>query len=66
VDAADFGELFAPFWKDLLLFVAARRLAEPLVIVLAPVEETVVNVSAGFQRIDQFPFLPLCGEKSVF
>jgi hypothetical protein len=63
MDIAYIGELFAPLRKCLLLVVSARRLAQHFVVVPAPVQEAVVDLTTRFQRVGQFPLLPLRGEK---
>ncbi len=66
MDVADFGELLAPLRERLMLVVAAWGLAEKLEVMLAPIQQGVVDQAARLQRMGQFPFLLLVGVEPVF
>lgn len=60
VDAAQFGVFLFPLGERGLLLYFGRRLGQHVVVMLAPVQEAVVDLSAGFQCLRQSRLLRLC------
>lgn len=67
VDIGQFRVFLFPLWERGLLLYFGRRLAQYVVVMLAPVQEAVVDLSAGFQRLRQGRLLRLCriGAKNI-
>jgi len=65
VDPAEFGVFLLPSRERGLLLEPGRRLAQHFVVVLAPVQEAVVDLSAGFQRLRQGRLLRLRRIKAI-
>jgi hypothetical protein len=60
VDIGQFRVFLFPLWERGLLLYFGRRLAQYVVVVLAPVQEAVVDLLTGFQRLCQGRLLRLC------